>query len=113
MIADMLSNQALNPMVTALFIRGIKLNFTCFYYTILICCAKRHQTKFYALFYYENSKLIRTSTNWIHNSSDIDLEDFMNLYKKCTVKTYSFLSIDPTIASDNPLRFKKNLIERI
>ena len=41
----------------------------------------------------------------------------MNLYKKCTAKPYSFLVIDGTIdanlASDNPLRFRKNLLERI
>ena len=47
------------------------------------------------------------------NSSDIYFKDFMNLYKKFTAKPYSFLVIDTTLASDNPLRFRKNLIERI
>ena len=37
----------------------------------------------------------------------------MNLYKKCIAKPYSFLVIDTTLASDNPLRFRKNLLERI
>ena len=45
--------------------------------------------------------------------SDIDLKDFMNLYKKCTVKLYSFLVIDATLASENPPRFGKNLLKRI
>ena len=44
-------------------------------------------------------------------SSDIDFKDFMNLYKKCTGKPYSFLVIDTTFASDNPLRFRKNLLQ--
>ena len=35
------------------------------YYTILFCCAKKYQTKFYALFYYENSKQRRTLSNCI------------------------------------------------
>ena len=48
-----------------------------------------------------------------NHSSDIDFKDFMNLYKKCTAKPYSFLVIDATLASDNPLRFRKNLSERI
>ena len=48
-----------------------------------------------------------------NHSSDIDFQDFMNLYKKCTAKPYSFLVIDATLASDNPLRFRKNLLERI
>ena len=37
----------------------------------------------------------------------------MNFYKKCTAKPYSFLVIDATLALDNPLRFRKNLLERI
>ena len=48
-----------------------------------------------------------------NHSLDIDFKDFMNLYKKCTPKPYSFLVIDATFASDNPLHFKKNLAERI
>ena len=35
----------------------------------------------------------------------------MNLYARCTVKPYSFLVIDATLASDNPLRFRENLLE--
>ena len=37
----------------------------------------------------------------------------MNLYKKCTAKSYSFLVIDATHASDNPSLFRKNPLERI
>ena len=48
-----------------------------------------------------------------NHSSDIDFQDFMNLYKKCAAKPYSFLVIDTTLASDNSLRFRKNLLERI
>ena len=45
--------------------------------------------------------------------SNIDFKDFLNLYKKCTEKRYSFLVINATLASDNHLHFKKNLLERI
>ena len=49
-----------------------------------------------------------------NHSSDIDFQDFsMNLFKKCTAKPFSFLDIDATPASDNPLRFRKNLLEEI
>ena len=37
----------------------------------------------------------------------------MNLYKKCCAKPYSFLVINATLASDKPLRFRKNILERI
>ena len=48
-----------------------------------------------------------------NHSSDIDSKDFMNLCKKCTAKPYSFSVTDATLASDNLLRFRKNLSERI
>ena len=48
-----------------------------------------------------------------NHSSDIDFKDFMNPYKKCIAKPYSFLFIDATLASDNLLCFRKNLLERI
>ena len=48
-----------------------------------------------------------------NHSSDIEFKDFMNLYRKCTAKPYSSLVIDATLSSDNLLRFRKNLLERI
>ena len=38
---------------------------------------------------------------------------FKNLYKKCNAKPYSFLVIDTAVASDNPSRFRKSLLQRI
>ena len=32
-----------------------------------------------------------------NNSSDIDLQDFMNLYKKCTAKAHSFFIFNQII----------------
>ena len=46
-----------------------------------------------------------------NNSSDIDFQYFMNLYKKCTA--YSFLVTDTTLRSYNSLGFRKNLLGRI
>ena len=43
------------------------------------------------------------------HSSNIRTKDFINIYRKCTAKPYSFLVDDTTFASDNPLRFRKNL----
>ena len=49
----------------------------------------------------------------IYHSSDIDFKDFMKIYKKCTADRSSFLVNDTTLPSDNPLRFRKNLLELI
>ena len=93
MIADMLGNKKFNPVVIQLFIRG-RLNST---HYCIIKIPNKEELQHFAF----------------NHSSDIDFRDFMNLCKKCTAKLYSFLAIDATLASDNPLRFRKNLIERI
>ena len=48
-----------------------------------------------------------------NHSSHINFKDFMNLYKKCTEKPFSFLDIDATLASNNPLHLKKDFSESI
>ena len=42
-----------------------------------------------------------------NHSSDIDFKNFIKLYQKDTAKPYSFLVIDATLPSDNPLHFRK------
>ena len=51
----------------------------------------------------------RTSTNL--DFQDIDFQDFIKIYKKCTAEPYSFLVNNTTLPSDNPLRFRKNLLK--
>ena len=46
----------------------------------------------------------------LNHSSEIDFKDFMNIYRKCTTKPYSFLVNDTTLPSDDLLRFRKNLL---
>ena len=99
MTADMCSDEELNPIITELFIRGRWLNMSLVFIT---------------QFYFDVPKNIRlNSTHYIvmkipnkrdlqqiafNYSSDIDFKDFMNVYKKCTEKPYSFLVIDATLA---------------
>ena len=49
-------------------------------------------------------KLQQTALN---HSSDINSKDFIKIYKKYTAEPYSFLVNDATLASDNPLKFRK------
>ena len=44
-----------------------------------------------------------------NHSSNISTKDFININKKYTAKSNSFLVYDTTLASDNSLRFRKNL----
>ena len=45
-------------------------------------------------------------------SSDFDLKNFIKIYKKCTTEPYSFLVNDTTLPSHDPLRFRKNLLDK-
>ena len=109
MIADILSNKKLNSIVTELFIRGRKLNISLVFITQLFFKVSKdgglNTTKI------PNKRELQQIA--YNNSSDIDFKEFIYLYKKYTARPYSFLVIDATLPSDNPLRFKKNLLEGI
>ena len=40
---------------------------------------------------------------------NIGFKDFFIIFKKCSAEPYSFLVNDATLASDNPLKFRKNI----
>ena len=48
----------------------------------------------------------------LNHSFDIDFKDFIKIYKKCTAEPYSFLVNDATLQSDDPLRFRKILLDK-
>ena len=47
----------------------------------------------------------------INYLSDISTKDFINIYREGTIEPYSFFVSDTTLASDNPLRFRKLYLE--
>ena len=44
--------------------------------------------------------------------SDLDFKDFMKIYKDYNEEPYSFLVNNTTLLSNNPLRFRKNLLQK-
>ena len=52
-------------------------------------------------------KLQNIGTNY---SADIDYQDFARIYRECTRKPYSFLTINTTLPASDPLRFRKNML---
>ena len=119
MIADMINKNKLNPIVTELFIRDRKLNISTVFKlnisTVFIMQSyfkvpkdvRLNSTHFFILKIPNKRELQQIALN---HSSDIDFKDFMNIYNKSTKEPYSFLVNDTTLTSDNPLRFKKNLL---
>ena len=64
LIANMVYNKKVNPIVTELYIRGRKLNISLvFLHNPIFLNQNKSQTKFYTLFYYKNAKQTRASTN--------------------------------------------------
>ena len=114
LITDILSNKKLNPIVTELFIRCRKLNISLVFITQSYFAVPKNirlnSTHYFVMKIPNKKELQQIEFN---HSSDIDFQNFINLYKKCTEKPYSFLVIDTTLASDNSLRFRTNLLERI
>ena len=110
MIADMINNKKLNSIVTQLFIRGRKLNISLVFITqsyFKVPKDVRLNTTHFFIMKIPNKRELQQIA--INHSSDMDFKDFIKFYKKCTDKPYSFLVNDTTLASDDPLRFGKNL----
>ena len=110
MIADMINNKKLNSIVTELFIRGRKLNISLVFITQSYFKVPKdvrlNSTHFFIMKIPNKRELQQIALN---HSSDINSKDFIKIYKKYTAEPYSFLVNDATLASDNPLRFRKNL----
>ena len=109
-IADMINNKKLNSIITELFIRGRKLNIFLVFITQSYFKVPKdvrlNTTNFFIMKIANKRELQQIAIN---HSSDINTKDFINIYKKCTDKPYSFLVNDTTLSSDDPLRFRKNL----
>ena len=110
----MLSNKKLNPIVTELFVRGRKLKISLVFITqsyFAVPKIIRLKSTHYFVMKIPNKKELQQIA--FNHSSEIDFQDFSNLHKKCTTKSYSFLVIDTNLASDNSSRFRKDLLETI
>ena len=111
MIADMINNNKLDSIVTNCLLGAENLIFLLYLLCNLILkCQKDvrlNSTHFFTMKIPNKRELRQIAFN---HSSDIDFKDFMKIYKKYTKEPYSFLVNDTTVPSDDPLRFRKNLL---
>ena len=108
MIADMTHNKKLNSIVTELFLRGRKLTISLVFITqsyFKVPKDVRLNTTHFFISKIPNKRELQQIA--INHSSDINTKDFANIYRKYTDEP--FLVIDTMLASNNPLRFRKNL----
>ena len=109
----MINNKKLNPIVTELLLKAENLIVQFFLLhshifkipkEVKINCAH-----FLIMKIPNKGELGQTAKNHLTN---IYFKNFMNIYKKCTGKPYSFLVNDTTLPSDNPLQFRKNVLKQ-
>ena len=95
-----------------MFIRARKLNISIIFITQLYFKvpneARLNSTHFFIMKIPNKRKLHQIALN---HSSDIDFKDFIKIYKKCTAESHPFLVNDTTLPSNDPLRFRKNLLK--
>ena len=105
-------NKNLDSLVTELFIRGRKLNISLVFITrsyFNVLKDIRLNTTHFIIAKILNKRELQQIP--INNSADKKTGDFINIYRECTVKPYSFLVNDTTLASDNSLRLRKILFK--
>ena len=104
MLADMLNNKNLNPIIPELFIRGRKL------YILIVFIAQSYfsvsktislSSTYYFIMNMSNKRELQRTA--FHHSSDIGFKEFMNM-KPCTEKPYSFLVTDDIFELGSPCR---------
>ena len=110
MIPDMINNKKLHPIVTELFIRGKKINISLVFITQSYFKVPKdvrlNITHFFIMKIPNKSELQQIAQKHLSNVSN---KDFINIHKKYTAKSYSFLVDDTALTPDDPLRFRKKL----
>ena len=109
MIADIMTKR-FQAAIKELFIRCRKLNISLVFITQSYFSApeevRLNSTHYLIIKVHNKRELKNIATN---HSADIDYEELLKIYRNCTKKPYSFLTIDTTLLADNLLRFRKNL----
>ena len=111
MIADIMTNKKFQVIFKELFIRCRKVNIS-LVFIIQSYFSVPENVRLYSTHYLimkiNNRKELQNIA--INHSEDIDYNDFVKIYRECTRKTYSFLTIDTTLPASDPLKFRKNLL---
>ena len=112
MIADMINDKKLCPVVTELFIRGRKLNISIVFITqtyFKVPKDVRLNSTHFSIMKIPNKRELQQIA--LDHSSDIDFKDFIKIHKKYTAEPYPFLVNDAILSSDDPLRLRKSLLK--
>ena len=111
-IADIMSNKKFQVIIKELFIRCRKLNISLLFVTqsyFSVPKDVRLNSTHYLILKINNKRELQNIA--INYSADIDHNNFVKIYRECTKKPYSFLTINTTLPANDPLIFRKNLFQ--
>ena len=111
MIADIMTNKKCQTITKELFIRCRKQNISLVFITqsyFTVTKDVRLNSTHYLIMKINDRKELQNIG--INHSTDTDYKDFVKIYRECTTKPYSFLTINTTLAASDPLKFRKNLL---
>ena len=113
MIADIMTNKKFQSIIKELFIRCRKPNISLVFITqsyFSVPKDVRLNSTHYLIMKINKRELQNIAIN---HSADIDYKDFIKMYRESTKEPYNVLTIDITLPSTNPLRFRKNLFDTL
>ena len=114
MTADIMTNKKFQSFIKELFIRCRKLNISLAFITqsnFSVLKDVRLNSTHYLIMTINIKRELQNIA--INQSADIDCQDFIKIYRECRKESYNFLTIDTTLPSNNPLRFRKNLFDTL
>ena len=114
MIADIMTNKKFQSIIKELFIRCRKINISLVFITqsyFSVPKDVRLNSTHYLIMKINNKRELQNIA--INHSADIDYKDFIKIYRECTKEPHNFLTIDTTLPSTNPLKFRKNLFDTL
>ena len=108
MIADFMSNKKFQAIMKHFFVRCRKLNISLAFITqsyYPVPKDVRLNSTHFLIMKISSKQYLQSIT--INSSKDLDYNDFVKIYRKCTRESYSFLTIDTTLPACDPLKFRK------
>ena len=114
MIGEIMTNEKFKVIMKELFIRCRKLNISLTFITQSYFSIRRElriNSTHYLTMKINNKRELQNIA--INHHADINYQDFMKIYRECTKQPYNFLTLDTTLPTGNPLRFRKQLFESL
>ena len=110
-IADIVSNKTFQAIIKELLIRCRKKNISLVFISqsyFSVPKDVRLNSTHYLIMKINSKKELQNIA--FNHFADIDYNGFVKIYRECTKKSYSFLTIDAMLPASDPLRFRRNLL---